>query len=237
VSKETIQTADDVLTMLDTLLKEQSRFEWNQFYTDRNKKIPFFKNAPDENLVEYFTNKTIRSGHVLELGCGPGRNAIFLAEKGCTVDAVDSSSEAIQWGKERALERNLAINFLEKNIFELPQESTKYDFIYDSGCFHHIAPHRRMDYLNLLNRTLKPNGHFALTCFVEDGQLGGSKMTDYDVYRERSLKGGLGFTEEKLRRIFADFQVIEIRKMRNVEEQEHVFGVTGLWAGLFKKKG
>ncbi len=76
---ETIETIDDVLNMLDQLLKENSRFEWNDFYSNREKKIPFFANKPDENLVEYFEKGLLRKARVLELGCGPGRNAIYLA--------------------------------------------------------------------------------------------------------------------------------------------------------------
>jgi len=44
---------------------------------------------------------------------------------------------------------------------------------------------------------IKPEGYFALTCFVEGGDLGGATLSDIDVYRERSLQGGLGFTEFK----------------------------------------
>ena len=39
-------------------------------------------------------------GRVLELGCGPGRNAIYMAEKGYKVDAIDISEHAIEWGKD-----------------------------------------------------------------------------------------------------------------------------------------
>ncbi|CEG28780.1 class I SAM-dependent methyltransferase [Bacillus sp. B-jedd] len=233
--KEVIDSYEDVLLMLDELLKEESRFNWDTFYSDRDRKVPFFANVPDENLVEYFEKNLLKPGKVLELGCGPGRNAFFFAEKGCRVDAVDSSQESIKWAKERASERNVTVNFLEENIFELDIEEEAYDIVYDSGCFHHIAPHRRMSYLNLVNNALRPGGFFTLTCFVEGGGLGGADISDWEVYRLRSLKGGLGFTEEKLIRIFKDFKVVEIRKMRQIDQAEGVFGVYGLLTAIFKK--
>lgn len=233
--KESIQNYEDLLQMLDALLQENTQFHWNDFYSDRKKKIPFFVSSPDENLVSYLEKGFFDSGHVLELGCGPGRNAIYLAEQSFTVDAIDSSQKAISWGQERASEKNVQVNFIQKNIFDFNYAKESYDLIYDSGCFHHIAPHRRMNYLQLLHMALKPNGYFALTCFIEGGELGGAAITDWDVYRLRSLQGGLGFSEEKLRQIFKDFEMVEIRKMKEIEQPHHHFGVSSLWAALFRK--
>jgi SAM-dependent methyltransferase len=233
---EMIHSYEDLLNMLDHFLKEESKFDWDNFYSDRERKIPFFQNYPDENVVDYFESEKIMAGKVLELGCGPGRNAIFFAEKGCVVDAVDQSEEGLEWAKERAAEKNIDVNFIKTNIFELEIDEGTYDMVYDSGCFHHIAPHRRMNYLDLVTRALKPGGSFALTCFVQGGELGGADISDWDVYRLKSLKGGLGFTEEKLKTIFRDFKVVEIRKMRDFPQDGPLFGTSALWTALFKKQ-
>ena len=233
---EEINNYEDLKRLLDSLLQD-SEIIWNEFYSNREKSIPFFENKPDENLVSYFDQGILNIGNALELGCGPGRNAIFLAEKGFKVDAVDLSEQSINWATERAYERNFKINFINQNIFDLNVEEYKYDFIYDSGCFHHIAPHRRMDYINLIKKSLKPGGYFALNCFIENGQLGGSDISDWEVYRVKSLQGGLGFTEDKLKRIFHDFDCIEIREMRKVHKNDSVFGVEGLLTAIFQKRG
>lgn len=70
---------------------------------------------------------------------------------------------------------------------------------------------------------------------MEGGELGGSDITDWEVYRRRSLNGGLGFKPEKLRTIFDSFEEVEIRKMRQADRSEDVFGVSALWTALFKK--
>ncbi len=126
------------------------------------------------------------------------------------------------------------MNFINKNIFELELEEGGYDIVYDSGCFHYIPPHRRMDYVSLIKKALKPNGSFALTSFVLGGELGGSDISDWDVYRLRSLKGGLGYTEEKLRAIFREFEVIEIRRMKELEPSDVIFGKSSLLTSLFR---
>ncbi|MCX2824843.1 class I SAM-dependent methyltransferase [Bacillus pseudomycoides] len=232
--KKTISSYEDLLDMLDSLLREPTQF-WDDFYSNREKGVPFFTNKPDENLVNYFEKKLLNPGKVLELGCGPGRNAIYFAEKGCLVDAVDLSQESIQWATERAKEKNVNINFIYNNIFDLQIEEGTYDIVYDSGCFHHIAPHRRMSYINLVKKALKPGGYFAITCFVQGGELGGADITDWEVYKLQSLKGGLGFTDKKLRAIFKDFSEVEIRRMKEIKQSNKVFGVSGLWTALFTK--
>ncbi|WP_456276385.1 class I SAM-dependent methyltransferase [Bacillus sp. AK128] len=233
--EETIYNEEDILNMLDSLLREPTQF-WNQFYADRNKGVPFFANVPDENVVSYFEKNLFKKGRVLELGCGPGRNAIYFAEKGCVVDAVDLSQESLLWAKERANERNVRINFIHANIFELDIEEGAYDIVYDSGCFHHLAPHRRMSYVNLVKKALKPNGFFAITCFLQGGKLGGAEISDWDVYRLRSLQGGLGYTEEKLRAIFKELKEVEIRSMKVIDPPGDVFGVPDFLTALFQKK-
>ncbi|PDY46648.1 class I SAM-dependent methyltransferase [Bacillus pseudomycoides] len=232
--KETISSYEDLLDMLDSLLREPTQF-WDDFYSNREKGVPFFTNKPDENLVNYFEKKLLNPGKVLELGCGPGRNAIYFAEKGCLVDAVDLSQESIQWATERAKEKNVNINFIYNNIFDLQIEEGTYDIVYDSGCFHHIAPHRRMSYIDLVKKALKPGGYFAITCFVQGGELGGADITDWEVYKLQSLKGGLGFTDKKLRAIFKGFSEVEIRRMKEIKQSNKVFGVSGLWTALFTK--
>jgi SAM-dependent methyltransferase len=233
-NSEVILNNDDVLKMLDSLLREPAPF-WDGFYSDRNKKVPIFVDLPDENLVQYFEKGLLKPGKVLELGCGPGRNALYFAKRGCEVDAVDLSQEGLQWGKERALENKLNVNFVHKNIFELEIEDNSYDIVYDCGCFHHIAPHRRMNYLDLLHKALKADGHFAITCFAEGGSLGGSEISDWEIYRIGSLEGGLGYTEDKLKTIFKDFQLIEMRPMQELEKDSLMFGAPGLMTALFKK--
>lgn len=233
--KETIRTQDDILNMLDALLREPTAF-WDSFYEDRTKRIPFFVDKPDENLVAYVEQTQLPLTRVLELGSGPGRNALYLAEHGSQVDAIDLAQSSIDWANERANERQLDVRFRQGNLFELSIEDGAYDFVYDSGCFHHIAPHRRHDYIRVVTDALRPGGCFALTCFVEGGQYGGSDMTDWDVYRQRSLQGGLGFTEDKLRSIFDTFDVLEIRLMQEAAPTDPVFGLSGLWTALFQKR-
>jgi cyclopropane fatty-acyl-phospholipid synthase-like methyltransferase len=179
----------------------------------------------------------IKNGKAMELGCGPGRNAIYLALNGFSVDAFDLSETAIEWAKERANERGLAINFICQSVFEIkPQE--EYDFIYDSGCMHHILPHRRIQYLDMIYSGLKPGGYFGLTCFAPGyGEIGGPQfeMSDWDVYEAKSMKGGLAL--EKITYLLRDyFECIELRMMKEMNDREQFFGVPFLWISLEEER-
>ncbi|MCM3783474.1 class I SAM-dependent methyltransferase [Neobacillus mesonae] len=234
---KTIKNLDDLYQMLDAGFNSSKSF-WNPFYSDRDRPIPFFHNKPDESLDSYIQSGIIPVGKALELGCGPGRNAIYLTKKGFRVDAYDISETAIEWAKERAEATSLSINFVCQSVFELsPQE--EYDMIYDSGCLHGVLPHRRIGYLNMIYNGLKKGGYFGLTCFAPGyGDIGGPhySMNDWDVYKDLSMKGGLAFTEEKIRYLLSDrFECVELRKMNAMEEQSELFGVPFLWTSLWKK--
>src|SRR5271154_1361182 len=109
-----IRTVEDVLTLLDGFFISDSgdgrlstgdgEDYWDRFYADRSRPVPFFVAKPDENLAGYLDARLIAPGRALDLGCGPGRNALYLASHGFEVDAVDLSPVAIAWAQDRAHE-------------------------------------------------------------------------------------------------------------------------------------
>src|SRR5690348_7496985 len=92
-----IRTTHDVLAMLDDLLAEtRDHTWWDGFFADPSTRAPFLVDWPDESLAGWFGDGLLAPGRVLELGCGNGRNAAYLASQGCRVDAVDFSAAAIE---------------------------------------------------------------------------------------------------------------------------------------------
>ncbi|ONK15396.1 class I SAM-dependent methyltransferase [Streptomyces sp. MP131-18] len=238
-----IRTVDDVLGLMDTLFAPGAdRWTadaggwWDDFYADRARPVPFFADKPDESLVSWLDHGLITSGRALDLGCGPGRNARHLAARGFDVDAVDLSPVAIAWAEDRARAAGSAVRFVCGDAFGPAGEQLTgpYDLIYDSGCFHHLPPHRRISYLALLDRLLAPGGRFALTCFAAGAM--GSELSDADFYRTSGLHGGLAYTPESLRQIFADLAEVELRRMRDEQPASGRFGEPFLWTALFRAR-
>ncbi|XUL87771.1 class I SAM-dependent methyltransferase [Streptomyces galilaeus] len=238
-----IRTVDDVLRLLDGLFApEADRWSsrgaswWDSFYADRDRAVPFFVAKPDESLAGYLDRGLIPGGgRALDLGCGPGRNALHLAARGFEVDGVDLSPTAVEWAEERARDSGVRVRFHCGDAFALTATELPgpYDLVYDSGCFHHLPPHRRISYLALLDQVLAPGGHFALTCFAAGGM--GSELPDAEFYGGSGLQGGLAYTADELRWIFGELEVVELRRMRDEAAESPCFGEDFLWTGLFRR--
>lgn len=233
---ESIYDNEDIKKMLDAFLEDSAKW-WDKTYLDKDRPLPFFKNIPDENLVDYFKTGHLVKGRALDVGCGLGRNSIYLATQGCEVDGIDISKEAIELAIKRANEMNVCINFKENSIFDYKISKNSYDIIYDHGCLHHIPPHRRFDYIKIIKDSLKPNGYWGLVCFAPGASQNvyGQMISDWEVYKRKSILGGLVYTEDKLKKIFSNgFEMIEFRKMKNMDENQDLFGISDLWAILLK---
>ncbi|HEX6921006.1 MAG TPA: class I SAM-dependent methyltransferase [Actinomycetes bacterium] len=239
-----IQTVEDVLRLLDSMFEsEADRWTdrgarwWDGFYDDRSRGVPFFRPVPDESLVTWHHEGRLRApagGRALDLGCGPGRNAVWLAQQGYRVDALDLSPAALDWGRERADEAGVEVDFVRASIFDWDVSEPAYDLVYDSGCFHHLPPHRRISYRSLLERTLAPGGAFGLACFAAGAM--GSEDPDDSFYRAGRLSGGLAYTDADLRSTFGWLTEVELRRMRQMPPDSELFGEAFLWAGLFRRQ-
>ena len=129
---------------------------------------------------------------------------------------------AIDWARERVDAAGADVVLRCQSVFDLDLTPGGYDLVYDSGCFHHIAPHRRQRYVELVATALKPEGWFGLTCFRPEG---GSGYSDEQVYERRTLGGGLGYSEQRLREIWSGhLQVRVVRQMNKPSAESGWFG-------------
>lgn len=151
------------------------------------------------------------------------------------MDAVDLSPTALAWAGERARAAGSAVRFHHGDAFGEAGAALvgPYDLIYDSGCFHHLPPHRRVSYLALLERLLAPGGRFALTCFASGAM--GSELPDAEFYGRARLEGGLAYTPQALRWVFSDLAEVELRRMNDEPPASASFGEAFLWTALFRR--
>ena len=82
--------------------------DWNERYRLRERPAEDFDTAPTPLIVD--TAAKLAPGKALDLACGAGRNAIWLAEQGWEVTAVDAAPAAIEILRGRAAERHLKVN-------------------------------------------------------------------------------------------------------------------------------
>lgn len=86
-----------------------------------NKKLKIWENE----AISYFPPKS----RVLDIGCGMGREAFYLHDKGFKITATDISEKVLEPAKKFALESKRNIEFLLTNGLELPFKNNTFDVI------------------------------------------------------------------------------------------------------------
>jgi 2-polyprenyl-3-methyl-5-hydroxy-6-metoxy-1,4-benzoquinol methylase len=138
--------------------------------------IPWNFETPPAILEELVERGKIAPCRTIDLGCGTGNYALYLAEKGFAVTGVDFSSSAIELARHRASEKGLDCTFIVANILDnLEEVPSPFDFAYDWELLHHIYPADRATYLQNVHRLLRPGGSYLSVFFSEENpQFGGS---------------------------------------------------------------
>ncbi|MFW6186060.1 MAG: class I SAM-dependent methyltransferase [Halobacteriota archaeon] len=148
---------------------------WDRIYRER--KPPWDSDEPSTHLTELVESGVLRPCRALDICCGKGTEAIYLAEKGFTVSGIDISSEAIKMAREKAKSSNVSVNFEVGDVLYMPFKDNSFEFVNDKGCFHVFGPHEREEFAVEVSRVLKEGGRYLLRCF-SDKQPG-----DYGPYR------------------------------------------------------
>lgn len=130
---------------------------WEQAYRDPN--ADAFAKGPTSDLEAYAAHLKPRS-RVLDVGCGEGRNSIYLAAQGHIVDAFDISAAGIASAKRRAAEQRLDIRFWLEDLASFTF-LRKYDVILSHGVLHLPEKAVRDAFLHKARAHTKPGGlHF-----------------------------------------------------------------------------
>lgn len=108
----------------------------------------------------------VKPYRVLDIGCGEGKDAVFLAKNGYIVSAFDAAKKGLEKARELAQLHHVDVNFYQANIneYELVDD---YDIIYSSGVFHYLTQNKRKQFVQSLKEHTTANGIHALNVFVE----------------------------------------------------------------------
>lgn len=175
--------------------------------------IPWNNEKPPQVLVDLVESEKIKPCKTLDMGCGAGNYAIYLAGKGFDVTGVDISPTAIKLAEENARKKGVRCRFIAADVTgDLREIAGTFDFIYDWEMLHHLFPVQRKKYVENVDRKLNTQGQYLSICFSEkDAYFGGQGK-----FRKTHIGTQLYFSsEEELRDLFEPyFQIVELKTIQ-----------------------
>jgi tellurite methyltransferase len=170
--------------------------EWNEKYRSGDTAA----RSPSPVVVRAAALST--PGRALDVACGTGRNALFLAQQGWAVVAIDGADEAIRHLRDSAERENLSIDTalvdLEREPIEYPAGS--FDLIV-------VTHYLQRDLFPIAAKLLRPGGLCAVAVRLIDASSGGKSRNQ----RYRLAPG-------ELRRLFETWIVVDYREENGAAE-------------------
>lgn len=99
-------------------------------------------------------------GRALDLGCGSGRHAVWLAERGWRVTAVDFSQEALRQARERAAELAVDVAWIEADLVAYEPAEAAFELVLIA--YLHVPAHDRRAILAKAEAAVGPGGTLLL---------------------------------------------------------------------------
>ncbi|MEO5347289.1 MAG: class I SAM-dependent methyltransferase [Magnetococcus sp. YQC-9] len=182
--------------------------DWEARYQrEAIEKLPWYTVEPDRDLVATLAGQMIQNGHFLDLGTGPGTQAVWLARQGFQVTGSDLSRTALASAADHAQSTCVEVTWVCDDILATTLHGP-FDGIFDRGCFHVLPPESRLQYVATVHKLLAADGVLLLKTFH---------------VLETSVEGGpFRFSSQEIEALFSShFDLIESRESRFEGALEH----------------
>lgn len=164
--------------------KATSASHWDERY--QNGETPWDTGVPSRELVRLVESRTVAPGRALELGCGTGTNAVYLAQHGFEVTALDISAVAVRAARLRAESHSVAIEFVLADICTWNPSVEPFDFVFDRGCYHTVRRDNLPGLLRTLERITRPGSRYLVLAgnAREPATMGPPRVHEHELRAE-----------------------------------------------------
>jgi cyclopropane fatty-acyl-phospholipid synthase-like methyltransferase len=171
---------------------------WNEAYK-RAKQL--WGSEPDHVLTEYAN--LVPSGHILDLGIGEGRNSLFWAELGYSVEGIDISEVAVGRCMDRAREARLDVHAEVGQLKDYQITQGKYSLIIAAWVLNFFSKDDAYEILQRIKDGLQKDGVVYISVFSPD---------DPGYARRFDPSTRYYFTSDKIAAVFDDFELFHLSK-------------------------
>lgn len=135
-------------------MPDERRLHWDERHAGGD----FEGEGPNPTLVTGVTD--LAAGTALELACGSGTNAVWLARNGWRVTAVDWSPVALENGRAKAKAAGVDVEWLERNLFEWTPPERSFDLVF--VVYLHLPPEERTPAYAAAAAAVAPGGRLLV---------------------------------------------------------------------------
>jgi cyclopropane fatty-acyl-phospholipid synthase-like methyltransferase len=176
--------------------------------------------APEQlkNLTEGWG---MRVGRALDIGCGTGGDAVYLAEQGWAVTAVDGVAQALSKAGARTRSAGVEVNWVQGDVCRLEELGIGegFDLMLDRGCFHDFTDDQRDRYARAVRAVASPAAVLLMFAFQPRRRgMGPRGVTGEELMRhlgqEWELLSSTPDTEVRLPRWLGDIRPTWYRLQR-----------------------
>jgi SAM-dependent methyltransferase len=146
---------------------------WDSRYR-ANPRPRWDRESPSSHLRAAVESGQIKPGRAVVLGCGTGTNAIYLADQGFDVTAIDVSPTALDLAEEKAKQANVTVRWMLADVLAPPAGLQPFVFAFDRGCYHHVRRDNALGYVEAAKRYSHPGTQILILAsnFNEPGNRG-----------------------------------------------------------------